>query len=90
MTTTLKQYEPLTTTSQGERQAPLLIGAKELALLLGVSVRHLRRMDAAGELPRPVTLGKRVLWRTEEIQRWVAARCPDRRSWEATDRSHRK
>ena len=39
---------------------PLLIGAVELARLLGVSTRTLWRLRSAGELPEPVRFGGTV------------------------------
>lgn len=37
-------------------------------------------MDAGGEMPRPIRKGRKVLWRLDEIRRWVEAGCPDRKS----------
>jgi hypothetical protein len=42
-------------------------------------------MDAAGQLPRPVRLGSRVVWPLYGrwgIRRWLAEGAPDRRTWE--------
>lgn len=67
-------------------QAPALcLTAEELAQELRISLRKVRRMDAAGQLPRPVTLGSRVVWLREEIVRWLRAKCPTRLEWESTD-----
>jgi predicted DNA-binding transcriptional regulator AlpA len=67
----------------------LLIDADELAAALGVSPVHVWRLKAAGRLPEPVRLGRRTLWPRGEIEAWVAARCPDRRAWEARKRAKR-
>ena len=61
---------------------PLALSADELADKLGVSLRHVRRMDSAGLLPRPIRLGRSVRWPVETIQAWVAAGAPDRQRWE--------
>lgn len=49
----------------------LLIGLRELAGLCGVSLRHLRRLDAAREIPGRVKCGKRVLFGTDAVREWV-------------------
>ena len=60
----------------------LLISTAEVAALLTVSVRHLRRLHASGKVPAPVKVGAAIRWNREEIERWVAAGCPDRATWE--------
>ena len=55
---------------------PLLIGAVDLARLLGVSTRTLWRLRSAGELPEPVRFGGTVRWRLEEVRKWIAEGCP--------------
>jgi len=61
---------------------PIAGDAKTVSYLTGFSVRTIRRMDASGEMPRPIRKGRKVLWRLDEIRRWVEAGCPDRRDWE--------
>jgi predicted DNA-binding transcriptional regulator AlpA len=57
--------------------------AKALAVLLGgVGLRSIRTWDAAGKLPRPIKVGGRVMWRLDEIRRWLAAGAPARAEWE--------
>ncbi len=60
----------------------LLASAKTLAQIIGLSLRTIRRMDAAGEIPRPIRRGRVVRWRLAEIRSWVEAGCPDRMTWE--------
>jgi len=48
-----------------------LLGANELAALLGVSSRHIWRMASRGALPGQVRLGGRTLWRRRSIMRWL-------------------
>ncbi len=62
---------------------PLCVGRHELARLLGVSLPTIDRHDLTGKLPSPVRLGRRRLWRLEEIHAWLAAGCPPRRAWQA-------
>lgn len=63
-------------------RAPLLIGAKEVARLLGRSERSVWRDEGTGRLPQPVRLGGSKRWRLAEIRAWVEAGCPDRRNWQ--------
>ncbi len=63
---------------------PLVVSAKDLAALLGASERHIRRMDAGGQLPAPLSLGRLRRWSLQEIRDWLAAGCPCRHDWMAT------
>lgn len=58
------------------------IDAGQLADMLGLSVRTVRRLDSSGKLPRPLRIGGAVRWSLEEISSWMAAGCPDRQKWE--------
>ena len=66
--------------------APRLVGHREVAAMAGVSERTWRRLVAAERTPAPIRLGKRVLWRIEEIDAWLRAGCPQREEWEVTPR----
>lgn len=61
----------------------LAYDAKQLAERLGVSLRHVRRMDRAGHLPAPVRLGASVRWPVREVEAWLLAGAPERRNWNA-------
>jgi len=61
----------------------MALSAAELAQALGVSLRHVHRMNTAGKIPRPIRLSRSVRWPIQEIQAWLAAGAPDRRTWEA-------
>ena len=61
----------------------LAISAAKLARRLGVSLRHLRRLDSAGKLPKPIRLGRSVRWSVQEIKSWIKAGAPDRSTWQA-------
>lgn len=62
---------------------PLAISAGELAEMLGVSLRQVWRLNAAGKLPKPIRLGGSVRWNRDEILKWFEAGCADRRTWDA-------
>lgn len=68
---------------------PLAVDAKVLATMLGLSVRTIRAMDAAGKLPRPVRLGHAVRWPLRIIEDWLDAGAPDRRTWQAMQEDKR-
>ena len=63
------------------KELPLAVSAKERAGLLGISVRHVRRMDSSGQLPAPVRLGGAVRWLTADIKNWLDSGAPDRKIW---------
>ena len=62
---------------------PMAISARELADLLGISMRQVWRLNSAGKLPRPVRIGGSVRWKRQEIMDWFEAGCPDRKTWDA-------
>ena len=61
----------------------LLLDIPDLAGMLNLSVRHLRRLDACGDIPGRVEAGRRVLFQAEVIRDWVRAGLPDRDRWAA-------
>jgi len=69
-------------TNVNQTQQPLAIRAKELAALLGVSLRQVWRLSSSGKLPKPLRLGGSVRWSLKEIEAFVEAGCPDRQTWE--------
>jgi predicted DNA-binding transcriptional regulator AlpA len=68
----------------------LLIPDTVAAALAGVSRAHWHRLRAAGKLPPSVRLGRKVLWRRLEIADWIAAGCPDSRTWAAMAAASRR
>lgn len=69
---------------QATKQKPRvrLINANELAETLGISMRHLWRMKAARELPKPVQLRNSVRWLLSDIERWLGMGCPSQKRFE--------
>jgi predicted DNA-binding transcriptional regulator AlpA len=43
----------------------------DLEALTGISRRSWERWKSAGKLPRPIRIGRRVLWPSESIRRWL-------------------
>ena len=56
--------------------APAMLTAAGVAAYLGLSTRTVWRCAATGEIPRPVRLGGRTLWRRSEIDRAVEGLTP--------------
>lgn len=48
-----------------------LLNAKEIAGLLGISLRKLEQMISEGELPEYVKLGRIRRWDEAQIQKWL-------------------
>ena len=68
--------------------SPLVLDAQGLAAAGFGSVRHVRRLDASGRLPRAVRLGgKKKVWIVYELRAWLAAGAPRRDHWEQTKRT---
>lgn len=63
---------------------PLLIPDTEAAALSGISRASWHRLRAADKIgPTAVKLGRAVRWNRAEVEAWILAKCPDRRTWEA-------
>lgn len=60
---------------------PLLVDTKEAARLSGVGRTLWLQLASAGRVPLPVRLGRRVLWRRDELADWIEAGCPGRDRW---------
>jgi hypothetical protein len=70
--------------------APLLLDMGELARQISLSVRTLRRMDSARDIPGRVAVGRRVLFQTDVIREWVRAGLPGRDQWAALQKRNGK
>jgi predicted DNA-binding transcriptional regulator AlpA len=55
---------------------PLVVDVKSLARMLSCSVRSLWRRLAAGQLPKPVRIGRSVRWELATVREWIAKGCP--------------
>jgi len=61
---------------------PAIVRGPVAAYLCGMSAGSWSRHHAAGRVPDPVRIGGCVGWRRQELLDWIAAGCPDRRTWE--------
>jgi len=71
-------------TPGGSTTPPLLVDAREAGRLCSVSRSLWLSLHGQGRVPRPVCLGRRMLWSIAELRSWIAAGCPPRDRWEAS------
>lgn len=69
-------------TSENETRKSLL-SAKEFAKMISLSFRQVHRLNSCGKIPAPVKVGGSLRWKLEDIEQWIAMRCPDRKTFEA-------
>jgi excisionase family DNA binding protein len=48
-----------------------LLTAKDVAGLLNVDIRTLRRLRHLGDVPKPITVGRVLRWRRRDLDRWL-------------------
>ena len=63
-----------------------LLTAKAVGEMLSLSKRQVFRLNSCGKIPAPVRIGGSVRWANSTIERWIAAGCPDRQTFEARER----
>lgn len=64
-------------------ESPLLVDAPAAARLLGIGKSLFWSMHSSGRLgPLPIRLGRRTLWRKDELTAWIKAGCPARDQWQ--------
>ncbi len=66
--------------------SPMLLTAAHAAHSCGKSLRTWRSWHAQALIPAPLKISKSLLWRADELRRWVEAGCPRRDMWEAMER----
>ncbi len=59
----------------------ILVSAREAAGLLGISRTTWLSLYNSGKTPKAIRLGRRILWRLEELKDWVDEGCPSRYNW---------
>jgi len=52
---------------------PLTWSRQEFARVLGISLRHLDRLISQERVPKPLRLGRRVLFPVADAKAWLAA-----------------
>ena len=69
---------------------PLMLRAKDAAMLCGISVSTWHEFRSAGMLPPSLKLGKARLWRMDVLRRWVEWNCPNIDKFTALEKLCRK
>lgn len=60
---------------QADRQPEVMaLSVREVARLLGISVRTVWRLVAAGDLPQPVRVGRAARWDRQTLVDWWEAK----------------
>lgn len=52
-------------------EEPLLLDIKQVAAMLSISEKSIRRLLDAGKFPRPVRIGRLLRWRYKDIVAYV-------------------
>jgi predicted DNA-binding transcriptional regulator AlpA len=86
----MRRPDGMTVAAERPTADKLLADIESLSYMLDWSIRTTRRKHAAGLIPRPIRIAGAVRWRVSEIQEWVAVGCPDRRRWEALQRTQQQ
>lgn len=63
-------------TKVNEPIQPLLVSIKEVARLLDISPRSIRRRLSGGEMIEPIRIGGNIRWRLDEVKAWIDEGCP--------------
>lgn len=66
---------------------PALLRRTEAAAYCGRSAASWDRLVASGKTPKPIKLGIGVLFSRKAIDSWIAAGCPDRKTFDAISES---
>lgn len=64
-------------------RGPAVLTVARLAEVLDTSSRTIYRLDSDGEIPRPSRLRGQSRWLKSEIDAWLEAGMPSRKTWES-------
>jgi len=56
--------------------APALLSLEDAGEYCGISRNSFWKMKASGRCPAPIRLGRRLLWRKADLDRWILDGCP--------------
>ena len=73
--------------NDGQEQSlrALLLTIDDVARLLSVSTRTVRRLRQEGRIPPPVCVGRSVRWNRESLRQWIESGCPATKVSEGSD-----
>jgi predicted DNA-binding transcriptional regulator AlpA len=60
-----------------------LIDVKKLSKFLSIPQATIYEHNVMGKIPAPLKIGKKLLWRIDEIKEWLNAGAPGRQKWES-------
>jgi excisionase family DNA binding protein len=61
---------------------PILLSFSQTCRFLSIGKSLLYQMAADGRLgPMPISFGRKVLYRADELRQWVSQGCPPRPQW---------
>jgi predicted DNA-binding transcriptional regulator AlpA len=60
---------------------PVLLGPRDLSIVLQISERSIKRLLARGDIPAPHRFGNQLRWRSDEIRAWLEAGMPKQDRW---------
>lgn len=63
----------------------LLLTIEDVARMLSVSTRTVRRLRQEGRIPQPLIVGRSVRWNRETLMQWIGAGCPAANATEGSD-----
>lgn len=67
-------------------ESPLLIPLTDVPRVLSISRAHLARLRSAGRFaPAVLRLGRKLLVRRDELERWIASGMVDTATWRALE-----
>jgi len=59
-----------------------LLTAKQFGQKLNLSKRSIHRLNACGQIPKPLKIGGSIRWNEQEVSAWISAGCLDRKRFE--------
>jgi excisionase family DNA binding protein len=63
--------------TKAEPTIPTLLTVDDLARVLQVSTRSVRRLVDEGHCPRPIKVSRRLIrWEPKAVHEWIASGCP--------------
>lgn len=74
-----------TNTMRADHDEPgvALLDATQAGMVCGIHRATVFKLVACGKFPRPVKLGRSTRWVKDELNAWIAAKCPSLAKWES-------
>lgn len=72
-----------TTATQHSVTEQRLVDVQDVARIMGISAKGVRRQVDAGQLPGVIRVGRLIRFDVQVIHSWISAGCPPLREWNA-------